>query len=460
MLLCTKLLFSQTIVTVTDCNLNGWIKDQRGTTKIKFINGPSTPPLGKGSFQIAAPDARSNVGRIRNGQYSRLLLSAITELSFSTFIEQRGSMENPYTDAPFIVLQVDSDGDNIAEWHLVFDPGSQSQPYVQTNFPDQGKTQLGVWQTWDMYHGGWFDGADDPQHGFPLFSLATFIAQHPSAIILNDATQGGAGIRVSGGGPVSSGNFIGDVDNFRIGVNGVTTIYDFEFTTANAGEDKNVIYGYGSNCVTLNGAAAGGAAPYSYSWSPYVDGSNNASMKVCPVATTTYTLTVTDKNGCSRTDDVTVNVKDVRCGSKLDKVQVNHNGEAICVAKEAVPAHLNHGDMLGSHELSPAITATKTAAQNEISSQSQLKIYNYPNPFVNSTQIKYALSSDGTAMIKLYDISGKEVAILVNEYKKAGEYTLDFVRGDLSRGVYYTRISLLTPSHYFSQTHRLLILSK
>jgi len=459
MLLCTKFLFSQTIVTVTDCNLNGWIKDQRGTTKIKFLNGPSTPPLGKGSFQIAAPDARSNVGRIRNGQYSRLLLSTITELSFSTFIEQRSLMENPYSDAPFIVLQVDSDGDNIAEWHLVFDPGSQSQPFVQNNFPDQGKTKVGVWQNWDMYHGGWFDGGDDPQNGFPLFSLATFISQHPNAIILNDATQGGAGIRVSGGGPVSSGNFIGDVDNFKIGVNGVTTIYDFEFTTANAGADKTVIYGYGSNCVTLDGSASGGMAPYSYSWSPYSDASNNASLKVCPATTTTYTLTVTDKNGCSRTDDVTVNVNDVRCGNKMDKVQVTHNGEVICVAKEAAPAHLNHGDIIGSAELSPVVTATNKATQNEISAHSQLKISNYPNPFVNSTQIKYGLSADGTAMIKLYDISGKEVATLLNEYKKAGEYTLDFVRGDLSRGVYYSRITLLTSGRYFSQTHRLLILS-
>jgi len=415
--------------------------------------------LGKGSFQMYAPDARSNVARIRNGQYSGILVSAITELSFSTFIEQRNSAENPYSDAPFVVLQVDSDGDNIAEWHLVFDPGSQTQPYVQNNFPNQGKTQVGIWQNWDMYHGGWFDGAEDPQNGFPLFSMATFVAKHPTARILNDATQGGAAIRVSGGGPVSSGNFIGDVDNFRIGVNGVTTIYDFESTIANAGGDKSVVYGYGSNCTTLKGAATGGVAPYSYSWSGGAT-SNNSSTTVCPNTTTTYTLTITDKNGCTRSDDVTVNVNDVRCGSKMDKVQVNHNGEVICVAKEAVPAHLNHGDVLGSYKTSPAITGTKAPVQNETEGQNKLMLVGYPNPFISSTQLEYVLPSDGKAIIKLYDISGNEAVTLLNANKKAGHYKLGFARGNLSSGVYYSRITLTTSTTYFSHTSRILILSR
>jgi hypothetical protein len=64
------------------------------------------------------------------------------------------------------------------------------------------------------------------------------------------------------------------LDNFRIGINGVTTIYDFEFTTADAGADKAVTYGYGSNCITLNGAAVGGVGPYTYAWSPGGDSPN------------------------------------------------------------------------------------------------------------------------------------------------------------------------------------------
>lgn len=138
------------------------------------------------------------------------------------------------------------------------------------------------------------------------------------------------------------------MDNFKIGVNGTTTAYDFEFTIADAGSDKNVVYGYGSNCTILTGAAAGGVAPYTYSWSPGGTTPNSANTEVCPTVTTTYTLTVTDSNGCSRTDDVTVFVNDVRCGNKMDKVKVCHKGEEICIASEAVDAHLKHGDTLGA----------------------------------------------------------------------------------------------------------------
>jgi len=457
MLLITPALSSQNIVTVTDCNLNGWVKDQRGNSKVRFIAGPATPPLGKGSLNINAPDARSTVGRIRNGQYSGLLLSAITELSFSTFIEQRSSTVNPYSDAPFLVLQVDANNDNIAEFHLVFDPSSQTQPYVQNRFPDQGITQVGIWQTWDMFHGGWFDGADDPQHGFPLFNLASFIAQHPNARILNDATQGGAAIRLSGGGPVSSGNFIGDIDNFRIGINGVATIYDFEFGIADAGADKNVVYGYGSNCISLNGTAAGGVAPYSYSWSPGGSSSNN--IEVCPTTTSTYTLTVEDKNGCISVDDVTVVVNDVRCGNKMDKVLLCHNGAMICVAKDAVFAHLNHSDQLGSC-MQSASAATRTNIETKFLRPDQLKLSGYPNPFVNSTSIQYVLPYDGRVVIQLYDISGKVIRTVVSADKKAGKYQLNFTRGNLSAGVYYTRIFLLTNVDYYSATQKLIILSK
>lgn len=456
MLLITLKPFSQNVLTVTDCNLNGWVKDQRGTSRVSFVNGPATPPLGTGSFHCFCPDAHGPVGRIRNGQYSGIQLSSITELSFSTFIEQRSSMENPYSDAPFVVLQVDANGDNIAEFHLVFDPASQSQPYVANNFPDQGKTLVGVWQNWDMYHGGWFDGPDDPQHGFPLFSLATFIAQHPNARILNDVTQGGASIRLSAGGPVSSGNFIGDIDNFRIGVNGATTIYDFEYTTANAGADKNVVYGYGSNCTTLTGSAAGGVAPYSYSWSPGGSLANNSTTEVCPTTATTYTLTVTDKNGCIRSDDVTVFVNDVRCGSKMDKVKVCHNGQEICVAKEAVATHLDHGDVLGSCP-QEMVTRNSNRVKNERTEHLQFRLANYPNPFSGITRIEYELPTDGNVSLKIYDLTGKEITTLVNSIKKQGKYSVDFSSARVSTGVYYYKISVCSGAKVFTQTNKMII---
>lgn len=66
---------------------------------------------------------------------------------------------------------------------------------------------------------------------------------------------------------------------------------------------------------------------------------------------------------------------------------------------------------------------------------------NYPNPFNPSTNINYDLPFDGKVSIKVFDISGKEVASLVNDVKTAGYYTLNFNASNLSNGVYFYKIT-------------------
>jgi len=66
---------------------------------------------------------------------------------------------------------------------------------------------------------------------------------------------------------------------------------------------------------------------------------------------------------------------------------------------------------------------------------------NYPNPFNPSTKINYDIPVDGKVTIALYDISGREVAKLVNEVKPAGYYTVQFNASNLSSGMYFYRIS-------------------
>jgi hypothetical protein len=51
---------------------------------------------------------------------------------------------------------------------------------------------------------------------------------------------------------------------------------------------------------------------------------------------------------------------------------------------------------------------------------------NYPNPFNPTTRINYELPLDGKVSIKIFDISGREVATLVNEVKTAGYYSVNF----------------------------------
>lgn len=66
---------------------------------------------------------------------------------------------------------------------------------------------------------------------------------------------------------------------------------------------------------------------------------------------------------------------------------------------------------------------------------------NYPNPYNPNTLISYQLSENANVQIKIFDIMGREVKELVNEYKRAGNYTLDFDGSNLSSGVYIYKMN-------------------
>jgi hypothetical protein len=65
---------------------------------------------------------------------------------------------------------------------------------------------------------------------------------------------------------------------------------------------------------------------------------------------------------------------------------------------------------------------------------------NYPNPFNPSTTINYTIPKTGLVTMKVFDISGREVATLINEVKTAGNYDFKFNASSLSSGVYFYRL--------------------
>ena len=79
---------------------------------------------------------------------------------------------------------------------------------------------------------------------------------------------------------------------------------------------------------------------------------------------------------------------------------------------------------------------------------------NYPNPFNPQTRINYALPKPGIVTIKLYDILGKEVGIIENGFKNAGNYSVSFDASRLASGVYIYKMV----SGDFSATKKLLLL--
>jgi hypothetical protein len=72
-------------------------------------------------------------------------------------------------------------------------------------------------------------------------------------------------------------------------------------------------------------------------------------------------------------------------------------------------------------------------------------LQNYPNPFNPSTNIKFALPQDGLVTLRVYDVSGREVAKLINsQYYPIGifSYTLDASSLNLASGVYLYKLDV------------------
>ncbi|MGE5353700.1 MAG: T9SS type A sorting domain-containing protein, partial [Acidobacteriota bacterium] len=65
---------------------------------------------------------------------------------------------------------------------------------------------------------------------------------------------------------------------------------------------------------------------------------------------------------------------------------------------------------------------------------------NYPNPFNPSTVINYQIPKASKVMLKIYDMLGKEVTTLVNEYKEQGRYSVEFNASNLPSGTYIYEI--------------------
>lgn len=65
---------------------------------------------------------------------------------------------------------------------------------------------------------------------------------------------------------------------------------------------------------------------------------------------------------------------------------------------------------------------------------------NYPNPFSTSTKIKFEIPNSTHVSLNIYDITGRKVKELINDFKNAGSYEVSFDGSALTSGVYFSRI--------------------
>lgn len=78
----------------------------------------------------------------------------------------------------------------------------------------------------------------------------------------------------------------------------------------------------------------------------------------------------------------------------------------------------------------------------------------YPNPSNPKSKIDYQVPSNGLVTIKVYDLIGREVVTLVNEYKQAGYYSTEFDGSNLASGVYIYRLKTSS----FSDSKKIVLL--
>lgn len=69
---------------------------------------------------------------------------------------------------------------------------------------------------------------------------------------------------------------------------------------------------------------------------------------------------------------------------------------------------------------------------------------NYPNPFNPTTNIEFRIANFGLVTLKVYDVLGREVATLVNEERKPGNYEVSWDASGMASGVYFYRLQTPT----------------
>ncbi|HLG35958.1 MAG TPA: T9SS type A sorting domain-containing protein, partial [Bacteroidia bacterium] len=161
-------------------------------------------------------------------------------------------------------------------------------------------------------------------------------------------------------------------------------------------------------------------------------GANTQTVTVCLLDTAELCVTVTDANNCVATDCATIYAEDARCfagNSNVQKVQICHNGNTICVDESAVPAHLAHGDYVGGCQ------ANREAGDGEAGDSFVL----YPNPateqlIIDNGQLKIE-------RIEMYNVVGERIKNLTLNPSPLGEGSASIDVSELTPGIYFVTVT-------------------
>jgi len=98
-------------------------------------------------------------------------------------------------------------------------------------------------------------------------------------------------------------------------------------------------------------------------------------------------------------------------------------------------ATCGHGMFSGQYEPANSVSDGKDNSDFIVLEQ------NFPNPFNSKTNIRFQVVKSGFVNLTVFDIFGKRVSTLINEYKAPGSYSVDFDGTNLANGIYYYKMN-------------------
>lgn len=128
----------------------------------------------------------------------------------------------------------------------------------------------------------------------------------------------------------------------------------------------------------------------------------------------------------------------------------------IAVDSTGSPAVTGRRDSSGNYDIATlkySATVSITPVSNTIPSEFALH-QNYPNPFNPTTNFQFQIVESGPVRITVYDITGKEAALLVNETLRPGTYKAEWNASGFTSGVYFYKLQ----TEDFLQTRKMILI--
>lgn len=111
-------------------------------------------------------------------------------------------------------------------------------------------------------------------------------------------------------------------------------------------------------------------------------------------------------------------------------------------------------DFFGNAYRRPAMEVTTNVKEEKNVIDNFVLYQNYPNPFNPVTTIKFSIESSAVVKVTVFDLLGKELKVIVNEYRNAGTHSVGFNANTLPSGVYFYSFQ----SGNFTQTKKMALL--